>query len=299
VLTSLVSAKTVDFVVPYAPGGTADRMAITILPFLKKELAEYDLVPVITYRPGGGSIVGSASVAKSSPDKLQLLLTSNSIVTAPIFNPQAVGYDIATDFVILDYLGHMSMLLVVSATSDIKNIQDFQRACRQKNLTYGSSGIGSATHMASAIVSDFFQCNATHVPFKGLGQAINDLQGNHINFVSDFSASISPHIDSGLFRGILIVDKHKHWAYSKIPSMTDVGYTDYNFYNWFAIMANANAPGAELSVVKAALARLSKNSELQRQLKEVGLQGANIQWDQQFLVREHVNFTRILKRVQK
>jgi tripartite-type tricarboxylate transporter receptor subunit TctC len=299
VLTSLASAKTVDFVVPYAPGGTADRMAITILPFLKNELAEHDLVPVLTYRPGAGSVLGSATVAKSSPDKLQLLLVGNSVVTAPIINPSAAGYDISTDFLILDYLGHIPMLLVVNANSSIKSIDDFKKQCRQTSMSYGSSGIGSVTHIASAMVSDLLQCKSTHVPYKGLGQAITDLQGGHINFVSDFTASIGPHIESGMFRAILSVDRQRLPSYPKIPSMADIGDKDYNFYNWFVLMTNANANTADLSKVRSAVKRLSTNSELQRQLQTIGLQGSNIAWDQQFLVREHTNFTRILKGIQK
>lgn len=298
-VTTSALAKPIEFVIPYSPGGTADRIALVMLPFLKRELAEHDLNPMITYRPGSGSIIGSASVAKSSSDKLQILLVGNSVVTAPIINPAASSYDITTDFFILDYLGHIPMLLVVNANSPIKNIQDFKKLCQDKNLSYGSSGTGSATHIASAIVTNTLQCDATHIPYKGLGQAIVDLQGNHIDFVSDFTASIRPHIDAGTFRVILSVDKHKYSGYPKIPSMADIGYNDYNFYNWFVIMANANAPIAEMSIVQTALKQLSKNQDLKTQLRDIGLQGSNIRWDQQFLIREHVNFTRILKGVRK
>ena len=286
--------RNIEFVVPFAPGGTADRLAVSLIGPMREELANYNFNPVLSYRPGGGSTLAASMVARS--DKLQILMAPNAVVTASIVNASAVNYNLETDFVPLEYLGHIPMLLVVNSASNIHTIQDLQRECQRKPITYGSAGIGSATHISSSIVMETLQCSGTHVPYKGVGPALADLQGRHIDLVTDFVTSVRPYIDAQLFRPLLSVDRVRNTDFPSLPSMTDIGNNDYNFYNWFILAVNSSASAAEIAQVRDALSRVIQRPDVRTQLKEAGLQGIGKQIPRSFFIAEFQKFKKIINR---
>ena len=286
--------RNIEFVIPFAQGGTADRLALLLISPMKEELAAYGMNPVLSHRPGGGSTLAASMVARS--DKLQIFMAPNAVVTASIVNASAANYNLETDFVPLEYLGHVPMLLVVNSASNIHNIQDLQRECRRRPITYGSAGIGSATHISSSIVMETLQCASTHVPYKGVGPALADLQGKHIDAVTDFVTSVRPYIDTQLFRPLLNVDRMRNPDFLNLPSMTDVGNNDYDFYNWFVLAVNTSAPAVEVAQVREALRRLMQRTDVREQLKEAGLQSIGKQIPRSFLSIEFRKFKKILNR---
>lgn len=286
--------RNIEFVVPFAQGGTADRLALNLVGPMRDELSNYNFNPVLSYRPGGGSTLAASMVARS--DKLQILLAPNAVVTASIVNASAAKYNLETDFVPLEYLGHIPMLLVVNAASSIYTIQDLQRECRRRPITYGSAGIGSATHISSSIVMETLKCSSTHVPYKGVGPALADLQGKHIDLVTDFVTSVRPYIDAQLFRPLLNVDRIRNADFSNLPSMTDIGNNDYDFYNWFILAVNSSAPAVEITQVRDALHRVMQRSDVRTQLKEAGLQSIGKQIPRSFLAAESQKFKKIINR---
>lgn len=294
-LTTVAQAqRNVEFVVPFAQGGTADRLAVSLIGPMREELAPYNINPVLSYKPGGGSTLAASMVARS--DKLQILMAPNAVVTASIVNASAANYNLETDLVPLEYIGHIPMLLVVNSVSNIHTIQDLQRECRRRPITYGSAGIGSATHISSSIVMETLQCSSTHVPYKGVGPALADLQGRHIDLVTDFVTSVRPYIDAQLFRPLLSVDRVRNTDFPGLPSMTDIGNNDYNFYNWFILAVNSSAPAAEIAQVRDALSRVIQRPDVRTQLKEVGLQGIGKQIPRSFFITEFQKFKKIINR---
>ena len=287
--------RNIEFVVPFAQGGTADRLAVSLIGPMREELASYNFNPVLSYRPGGGSTLAASMVARS--DKLQILMAPNAVVTASIVNASAANYNLETDFFPLEYLGHIPMLLVVNSASGIHTIQDLQRECRRRSITYGSAGIGSATHISSSIVMETLQCSGTHVPYKGVGPALTDLQGKHIDLVTDFVTSVRPYIDTQLFRPLLSVDRMRNTDFPSLPSMTDIGNNNYDFYNWFVLAINTSSPPAEIAQVREALRRLMQRSDVREQLKDAGLQSIGKQIPRSFLTIEFQKFKKIINRV--
>ena len=292
--TMAQAQRNIEFVVPFAQGGTADRLAVNLVGPMREELAAYNINPVLSYRPGGGSTLAASAVARA--DRLQILMAPNAVVTAAIVNASAANYNLETDFVPLEYLGHIPMLLVVNSASNIHTIQDLQRECRRRPVTYGSAGIGSATHISSSIVMETLQCSGTHVPYKGVGPALTDLQGRHIDLVTDFVTSVRPYIDAQLFRPLLSVDRVRNADFSSLPSMTDIGNADYNFYNWFVLSVNSSAPAAEIAQVREALSKMIQRPDVRTQLKDAGLQGIGKPVARSFFATEFQKFKKIINR---
>lgn len=295
VATMAHSQRNIEFVIPFAQGGTADRLALILIGPLKTEMSQFGMIPVLTYKPGAGSALAANYVSKST--QVRILLAPNAVVTAPIVNRSASTYNVETDLLPLEFVGHLPMLLVTNSQSDLATIKDLQRECRRRNITYGSAGIGSATHIASLIVLNALGCPSTHVPYKGVGPALVDLQGNHISLVTDFETSIRPYIDTKIFRPLLTLSLNRNADFPKVPSMVDIGMPNYNFYNWFIIAINSSAPPEEIVKIQAAVKQVISDKDLQRQLHEVGFRGIGTPITKSFLANESAKFEKIINKI--
>jgi tripartite-type tricarboxylate transporter receptor subunit TctC len=287
--------RNVEFVIPFAQGGTADRLALSLIGPMREELAPYNINPVLIYKPGGGSTLATSSVAQA--DKLQILMAPNAIITAAIVNPSAANYNLEIDLVPLEYIGHISMLLVVNANSNIHTVRDLQRECKTRPITFGSAGIGSATHISSSIALTALRCPSIHVPYKGVGPALADLQGKHIDVVTDFVTSVRPYIDAKAFRPLLSVDRNQNPEFSHLPTMLNIGNNDYDFYNWFVLAVNSSAPKDDIAQVRRALHNMMSRADVRKQMHEAGLRDIGKTIPRSFLIQEYRKFKKIINRI--
>lgn len=289
-------ARVIEMVLPYAPGGTADKLGQTILPLLRSELAKNNVSVVVTFKPGGGTTIGANAVAKTEPGKIQMLLISNSIVQAPIVNNLSDIYDINRDFHIVGYLGHMPMIMVVNTDTNIQNFSEFRNQCRQGKLSYGTGGIGTSGHISSAIISGHAGCNSPAGHFKGMGPMLVSLVGNHVNYGTDYPSSVKPLIDSNKLRPILVFDRQRLAAYPDVPTIKEVG-IDVQLENWFIIAVNSTASAEDLALVQNAVAQVLTNQSLVDQLRDLGFKNINAKIPTKFLVAEQNNFVKLIKNI--
>lgn len=287
--------RTVEFVIPFAQGGTADKLALILLGPMKNELAQVGFTPVLTYKPGAGSAIAANYVAKST--NIHILMAPNAIVTSPIVNRSAATYNLETDFTVLEYLGYPSMFLVVNANSDIQTVNDLQKLCQSKPITYGSGGIGTSTHLTGSIVMSALKCKATHVPYKGSGPAMVDLQGNHIITLVDFEPSVRQYIDAKIFRPLLVVDQKRNQDFANLPSMSDIGMPGYDFYNWFVLAVNSSASEDDIAKIRLSLNRVVQNQDVRQHLREAGLRNIGAKISKNFLSQESTKFSKIIDKV--
>lgn len=294
-LTAGVSwANVVELVVPWAPGGTTDKVAQVVLTHAKPEFAKYGMTLNIAYKPGAGGMLGANAVAVTPTGNMQILLAGNTMISAPMVNPGVATYDVARDFVMLGYIGHVPMVTVVNSSSGIRTIADLKQACQQRKLSYGTAGVGSNTHISSALVNSMFGCNATAIPYKGAAPAVTDLLGGHIDYLSDYEAGVLPHITSGKFTALVILDRRRSADLTAVPAIAELGHPEYNFYNWFALTANTTADPGQLIIAQRIFAEVLSSSEVGEQLAKAGIRGRQ-QVAKDFLVTERRNFSQILR----
>lgn len=296
VVALTVQARVIELVLPYAPGGTADKLGQTILPFLKSELAKNNTSVVVTFKPGGGTTIGANAVAKTESGKIQMLLISNSIVQAPIVNNLPDIYDINKDFHIVGYLGHMPMVMVVNAETNIRNYAEFKSLCRQGKLSYGTGGIGTSGHITSAIIAGYTGCNSPAAHFKGMGPMLVSLMGNHVNYGTDYPASVKPLVESNKLRPILVFDRQRLSAYPDVPAVKEVG-IDAQLENWFIIAVNSTADPEDIALIQNAVSQSLNNQLLVDQLKDLGFKNINAKISAKFLVSEQNNFVKLIKNI--
>jgi len=289
-------ANNVELVVPWAPGGTTDKVAQIILTNAKPEFAKYGMTLTIAYKPGAGSLVGTNAVAAAPAGVMQILVAGNTLVSTPIITPEVVTYDVAKDFVMLGYIGHVSMVTVVNSASGIRNIDDWKKACVQRNLSYGTAGVGSNMHISSALLNSVTGCNATAIPYKGAAPAVTDLIGGHVDYVSDYEAGVLPQINSGKFTAIVVLDKQRLPSLPTVPSITELSHKEYNYYNWFALVGNSTADTGQINIAQRIFSTVLVSTSVVEQLNNLGVRGQQ-QVPGNFLNTERRKFTQILRNV--
>src|SRR5690606_4656887 len=134
---------------------------------------------VVDNRPGGGSTVGTAIVAKATPDGYTLLLNTIDLAVSPALHKN-LSYDAVRDFATVSLVAEQPNLLLVHPSLPAKSLKDFIAHVRAApgKLTYGSSGVGTTTHLATELLLLAIKCSMIHVPYKGIGPAVTALLGN-------------------------------------------------------------------------------------------------------------------------
>lgn len=287
-------ANTVELVVPWAPGGTTDKVAQVVITHAKPEFAKHNVALNIVYKPGAGSLVGTNAVAAAPAGTMQILVAGNTLVSTPIITPDVVAYDVTKDFVMLGYIGHVSMVTVVNSASGIRNIQDWKKACARRNLSYGTAGVGSNMHVSGMILNSLFGCNATAIPYKGAAPAVTDLLGGHVDYVSDYEAGLLPHITTGKFTAIVVLDKQRLPNLPNVPTITELSQKEYNYYNWFALVGNSTADAEQLKIAQQVFSTVLASPTVIEQLNNLGVRGQQLV-PSNFLATERRKYTQILR----
>lgn len=285
--------RNVEFVIPFAPGGSADHIALSLVGPMREELASLGLNPVMTHRPGAGSTIGTASVANS--DRLQIFMAPIAVVSSAIVNSSGVSYNIKSDLIPLEYIGHVPSLLVTNSNNSIKTFQDLVKECQRRPVSYGTAGVGSISHIMAASVLLHVQCKGTHVPYKGVGPAVADLQGQHIDLVVDFLPSIQSKIDANIVRPLLIIQQSRNTDFAAVPAMADLGYKNYEISTWFVLAVGHKVSAAEVAAIRPALTRLLQRPDVVRELQKSGLHGTGKKLSSNFFEVQYEHLEKIIK----
>lgn len=174
----------IPMVVPFSAGGPTDQIWRATEAAVNHKLYQHGLKLVTEYRPGAGGLIAANHVAQASTTTLGIF--STALVIAPVVNPGAVKFK-PSDLTLVSYFGRVSM---VAVSTKHQSLQSLQQACKQGSVNYGSSGVGSATHLFGQLMSNKIECSsAVHIPYKGMAAANPDLQSGRLDYVVDFATS--------------------------------------------------------------------------------------------------------------
>jgi tripartite-type tricarboxylate transporter receptor subunit TctC len=232
--------KPVKILVPTAPGGTADNLARMYSLHMSKVLAQQFYVE---NRGGAGNILGIDSVVRSPADGYTLLLGAGTITINHLVNKK-LPYDVLRDLVPVTQLISVPNVLVVNSSQPMKSLADYVAAAQAApgKLNYASAGVGSNLHLAMELLKYRTGIQVTHVPYKGVGPALQDVLAGHVMSMISNVPSSKPHIDAGKLRALAVTSKDRVNALPNVPTMSESGVTDYEVLNWFGMFAPAGTP---------------------------------------------------------
>lgn len=234
-------SKLVRFVVTYPAGGSSDIMARIIGVQLSEAWGQQVLVDP---RPGAAGAIGMEFAAKQAPDGYTLLLGNfGPIVANPLLSK--VNYDAQKDFAPVSMTTVAANILVVSTSLPVKNVKQLVALAKARlgELTFGTSGPGSMSHLAGEMFKRLANVNITQVAYKGGVQWITDTMGGHIAMVFADALPAMTNLKSGKLRALAVTSEKRSPFTPDVPSLTEEGITGFAAVNWWGIMVPAARRG--------------------------------------------------------
>jgi tripartite-type tricarboxylate transporter receptor subunit TctC len=261
-------SKPLVMIVPYAAGGTGDVLGRVLAREMSQTLGQQ---VVVELRPGAGGNVGAQYVAKvANPDGYTFLFAASSLATNTSL--MKLSFDPRKDLSPVAGIAAIPHLVVTSPASPFKSLADVVKAAKSsgKPITFGSSGLGTGSHLAGELFKSKADINMLHVPYKGSGAVYPDLIGQRINLLFDVMGSAIGQVQSGNVRALAITSKARSKALPDVPTVAEQGFPDYDYYTWFGIFAPAGAPAeAKAKLEQAAIAAV-QSPAVRKLLSQIG-----------------------------
>lgn len=261
--------RAIRLVVPYAVGGATDVIGRVMARYLGEALGQSI---VVENKPGAGGSTGSQYAAKQPADgyTLVMMVESSHAVNPNVYAKPA--YDPIKEFTPITNIANVPGVMVVSAGSNYKTAQDVIDAARQApgKLNYGSSGNGGLSHLSGALFGNTTHTQITHVPYKGLGPALNDLMAGQIDVVFDNMPSSGGLIAGNKLRALAVSSPSRLAALPNVPTYAEVGLTPMNEMSWYGLGAPAGLSPEVLSKLSDAAQQALKNPELVKTIEQQG-----------------------------
>jgi tripartite-type tricarboxylate transporter receptor subunit TctC len=262
-------SKPITLVVGYPPGGSTDLTGRTLAAELSKRLG----VPVVIDNVGGaGGAIGAQKVLNAAPDGYTLLSGANNEIAIARLVSSSVKYQ-TSDFTPIGLIASQPMVLVASQKSGVKNVDQFISLVKSNpgKYNFGSSGVGTALHLAGEMVNDQGGVSILHVPYRGVAPLANDLLGNTLDFGIFVLSSGLPHIKSGRVVALGLTESKRSAAAPDIAPLSDnPKLAGLDIGVWFALMGPAKLPEPIVAKLKKALSESLQSPEFRKKLEDAG-----------------------------
>ncbi|MBI4194788.1 MAG: tripartite tricarboxylate transporter substrate binding protein [Betaproteobacteria bacterium] len=253
--------RPIRLVCPYNPGGGADIYSRTVGQKMSEILGQ---TIVVDNRAGANGGIGTALVAKASPDGYTLLLGNSGPMTVNPNLYKNVPYDPIKDFAPVSQGTVYWYVLVVPPAMPVKGLEEFVAMLKAKpgQMTYGSTGIGGGNHLAGELFNLMTQTKAIHVPYTGSAVALASLLGGQTSYMFDTVVTAVPHIKAGRLKPIGVTALKRSEAIPDVPTMHELGLKGYEITQWQAIVAPGGTPKAIVSKLHQAMVKALKDKNV-------------------------------------
>jgi tripartite-type tricarboxylate transporter receptor subunit TctC len=251
--------KSVTIVVPFPPAGGADTLARILAVHLGNTWKQTVLVE---NRPGASGHIGASYVARSQADGHTLLMSSTA----------SLDKSNVSQFAPIALVSASPYVVGVSTKLGVKSIRELVAKAKAEpgKLTYGSSGEGSASHLTVELFKQTAGLNLLHVPYKGTGQAVNDLLAGNIDVMFAPAQTLMPHVKSGKVIGLAVTSAKRGKALPELATIAEAGVPGYAAVGWFGLLAPAQTPAPVVAKLAADVGAALDNPEVIKSMLAAG-----------------------------
>ncbi|VFR31762.1 Tricarboxylate transport protein TctC [plant metagenome] len=263
-------SKPIRLVVPFPAGGTTDLVGRLYADKLGQALGQ---TVVVENKGGAGGSIGSSYVASAAPDGYTLgLATVSTHGINPAVYPK-LPFDVLKDFTPISNLAAVPNIMTVNPNRvAARNMADFVKAAKAEpgKYTYASAGNGSVSHMMGELFKSASGTDLMHVPYRGVGPALNDALAGQVDVMYDNLPSTLPHVQAGKLIALAVATPKRVAALPDVPTFAEVGLAPVNDPSWFGLVAPAKLPKEILDKLSAAVKQAAADPAVKERLVSLG-----------------------------
>jgi tripartite-type tricarboxylate transporter receptor subunit TctC len=268
-LAQTYPTKPVTMIIPFAAGGPTDVLGRVMGQRMSEILGQQVVIENVG---GAGGMSGSKRVADAAPDGYTFVLGTvgthaqgQTLYKKPLYNA-------ASDFTPVALIAEVPIVLITRKDLPVNNLKEFVAYAKanQSKMQFGSAGAGSATHLGCVLLNYLIGVDITHVPYRGTGPAMQDLQGGRIDYLCEIVSTAKPQIDGGTVKAIAIMTKERSKALPNVPTGLEQGAPNLEAYTWNAIFLPKGAPADVVKKLHEATAEAMKTPAVRERLEGLG-----------------------------
>lgn len=261
------SKEPVRIVVTFPPGGTSDLVARLLAKHLDSDFGQK---AVVDNRPGAAGTVAADYVAKQDPDGTTLIIANNAPYTIAPTRFKSIPYDPIDGATHVAYIGASAPGLFVQPTSGITTLDEYIAFVKETPMTYGSSGVGSISHILGEAIDAALDIESIHVPYQGSSPAIQDFRSGVLDSFYDMVVQNSDMIEDKEAIPIGIASAERNPELPNVPTFVEQGY-DIVIENWVGLSGPAGIDDDTAAKIHDTVLAVLANPEVQVRLTELGI----------------------------
>jgi tripartite-type tricarboxylate transporter receptor subunit TctC len=260
----------IRLVVAFTPGGPSDVLARLVGERIGHHLGQ---AVIIDNRPGAGGNVAAEIVAKAPADGYTLLMGNNSILATNAALYRRLAFDPVADFAPISLIGSQPNILVVHPSLPVRSVADLVVYAKQApgKLNYGSSGYGTAAHLAGELFKQQAGIDLVHVAYRGAAPALTDLVSGQLQMMFATSASVLPFIEGHMLRALAVTTATRSAVEPDLPTVAEAGFPAFEATTWHGLVAPAKTPVTIIDRLNRITAAVLQEPELRQRLTGLGV----------------------------
>jgi tripartite-type tricarboxylate transporter receptor subunit TctC len=290
-------SKPVRMIVPLAPGGGSDIVARILAQGLT---GRWGQSVVVDNRPGAGTTVGTAIVARSAPDGYTTLVSSSSIAISPALY-RGLPFDVMRDLAGVTLIASQPSMLVVHPSVPVATLSDLIALAKSQRgkLAYASAGAGSATHLGTELLRHAAGIEILHVPYKSAGLATSALLSGEAQILLTNMASVLPHVKSGRIRALGVSSVRRSVLALELPTIAEAGLPGFEYATWYGMLVPAETSRGIVKRLQADTAEIIQAPVFRERFSRQGLEvlGSSPAEFQAYLGAESVRWNRVISAI--
>jgi tripartite-type tricarboxylate transporter receptor subunit TctC len=264
-------SKPVKIIVAFTAGGPTDVVARLIGQKLTESWGQQ---VVVENRPGVAGVLGSEVVAKSPADGYTLLMATAGNLTVNQHLYPKMKFDPIRDFAPVMQTASVDFVLVTQSPSAFRNVRELVAAAKARPdaITTSTSGNGGAPHLAAALFNKAAGVKLSMIPYKGTADAVNAVLAGQVAVDFDAASQVLPHIRAGKLQPLAVLGARRSALLPDVPTMAEAGLPNYQFSNWFGLVAPAGTPRDVLDKLHADVAKALQSTDVRAKFQTMGLE---------------------------